>query len=67
MIPARGHGRSIPLGNLFIVGSIANIIVVEAAGEMGARITWREHARVGIPVTVLTLAIAAPGLRLRAG
>ena len=46
-------------GNLLIVGSIANIIVVDAAGRQGVAIGWREHARVGIPVTIATLAIAA--------
>jgi Na+/H+ antiporter NhaD/arsenite permease-like protein len=46
-------------GNLFIVGSIANIIVVDQAERLGIRISWREHARVGVPVTVATLTIAA--------
>ena len=46
-------------GNLLIVGSIANIIVVESAGRRGIRIDWRRHARTGVPVTLLTLAIAA--------
>jgi Na+/H+ antiporter NhaD/arsenite permease-like protein len=51
-------------GNLFIVGSIANIIVVDQADRLGVRITWWEHAKVGVPVTVLTLAIAAGWLWL---
>jgi len=38
-------------GNLLIVGSIANIIVVAAAQRRGIRIDWRTHARAGIPVT----------------
>ena len=46
-------------GNLLIVGSIANIIVVDQAARLGIRIDWRTHARVGIPVTLATLAIAA--------
>ena len=46
-------------GNLLIVGSIANIIVVDAAARQGIAIGWREHARVGVPVTLATLAIAA--------
>jgi Na+/H+ antiporter NhaD/arsenite permease-like protein len=54
-------------GNLLIVGSIANIIVADAAAKQGVRIDWRMHARVGIPVTIATLAIAAGGLALRAG
>ena len=54
-------------GNLLIVGSIANIIVVEQAAGLGVRIGWRRHARVGIPVTLATLALAAGWLWLRAG
>ncbi len=54
-------------GNLLIVGSIANIIVVDAAARRGVRIDWRQHARVGIPVTLVTLAISAVYLWLRLG
>jgi Na+/H+ antiporter NhaD/arsenite permease-like protein len=46
-------------GNLLIVGSIANIIVVDAAARREIQISWRDHARVGIPVTLLTLGVAA--------
>jgi Na+/H+ antiporter NhaD/arsenite permease-like protein len=53
-------------GNLLIVGSIANIIVIDQAARMGQRITWREHARIGIPVTLTTLTIAALWLVLLA-
>ena len=53
-------------GNLLIVGSIANIIVVEEAGRRGVEIDWRAHARTGIPVTLATLAIAAVWLWVRA-
>ena len=52
-------------GNLLIVGSIANIIVVDCAARRGIRIDWRMHARVGVPVTLATLAIAAAWLWLR--
>ena len=52
-------------GNLLIVGSIANIIVVDAAARRGIRIDWRGHARVGIPVSLATLAICAGYLWLR--
>lgn len=52
-------------GNLFIVGSIANIIVVDQARRLGVRIGWLEHARVGVPVTLLTLAGAAAWLWIR--
>jgi Na+/H+ antiporter NhaD/arsenite permease-like protein len=54
-------------GNLFVVGSIANIIVVDAAARRGVRIGWRSHARVGVPVTLVTLAITAGYLWLRMG
>ncbi|WP_442775409.1 anion transporter [Sphaerotilus montanus] len=46
-------------GNLLIVGSIANIIVVDAARRCGVVIDWRRHARTGGPVAVVTLGIAA--------
>lgn len=53
-------------GNLLIVGSIANIIVVDEAAQQGVRIDWRAHARTGIPVTCATLTIAALWIWLRA-
>lgn len=46
-------------GNLIIVGSVANIIVVETARRAGLEIGFRTHARAGIPVTLLSLGIAA--------
>ncbi len=45
--------------NLIIIGSIANIIVVDAAARSGLTISFREHARTGVPVTILSLLIAA--------
>ncbi|MCC7406833.1 MAG: hypothetical protein IT442_02100 [Phycisphaeraceae bacterium] len=53
-------------GNLIIVGSIANIIVVTLAADMGYRITWKEHARVGVPITLATLGVAGAWLWVRA-
>jgi len=53
-------------GNLLVVGSIANIIVVDAAARRGVVIDWRTHARVGVPVTLATLAAAAAFLGVRA-
>jgi Na+/H+ antiporter NhaD/arsenite permease-like protein len=53
-------------GNLLIVGSIANIIVVDAARRRGIAIDWRRHARTGVPVTMATLAITAGWFALRA-
>jgi Na+/H+ antiporter NhaD/arsenite permease-like protein len=52
-------------GNLLIVGSIANIIVVDAAARRGIGIDWRRHARVGVPVTLMTLAVSGVYLALR--
>jgi len=67
LLPVAQHPLSGPLlalastfaGNLFIVGSIANIIVVDAARRSGIVIDWRQHARIGVPVTVATLAVTA--------
>jgi Na+/H+ antiporter NhaD/arsenite permease-like protein len=42
-------------GNLTILGSIANIIVVEGARRRGVVISFRDYLRVGVPVTVATL------------
>jgi len=44
-------------GNLLLVGSIANLIVVDLAHRSGVAIDWRAHARIGLPVTLLTLAV----------
>jgi Na+/H+ antiporter NhaD/arsenite permease-like protein len=74
LLPAATHRLGGPVlalastlaGNLFIVGSIANIIVVDQAARMDVRIGWREHARTGVPVTIATLAIAAAWLAFRA-
>lgn len=50
-------------GNLLLVGSIANLIVVEQAMRMGiapVRRSWfGEHFRTGVPITFATLALAA--------
>ena len=73
LLPVAQHALAGPLlalvstfaGNLFIVGSIANIIVVDAAARRGVRIDWRRHARIGVPVTLATLAVTAAYLWLR--
>jgi Na+/H+ antiporter NhaD/arsenite permease-like protein len=70
LLPAATHPLSGPAlalastlaGNLIIVGSVANIIVVDLAAANGTKIDWRTHARLGVPVTVATLAIAAASL-----
>lgn len=45
-------------GNLLIVGSLANIIVVERAASVGVKLGFLDHARSGIPMTLLSLAAA---------
>jgi Na+/H+ antiporter NhaD/arsenite permease-like protein len=54
-------------GNLLIVGSIANIIVVDSARRQGIVIDWRRHLRTGLPVTTATLAITAAWFGWRIG
>jgi Na+/H+ antiporter NhaD/arsenite permease-like protein len=44
-------------GNLTIVGSIANLIVVEGARRRGVMVGFWEYAKVGVPITVATVAI----------
>ena len=46
-------------GNLLVIGSIANLIVIEQAKKMGVTITFREHARTGVPVTIFSLLVLA--------
>jgi Na+/H+ antiporter NhaD/arsenite permease-like protein len=52
-------------GNLLIVGSIANIIVVDAAQRRNIHIDWKAHARIGVPVTLMTMVITAIWLWIR--
>jgi len=74
LLPAATHPKAAAIlalsstlaGNLFIVGSIANIIVVEQAARLGVPVSWRTHARIGVPVTLATLLIAAGWLWWRA-
>jgi Na+/H+ antiporter NhaD/arsenite permease-like protein len=44
-------------GNLTVLGSVANLIVVESASREGVRVSFWEYCKVGIPLTVLTLAL----------
>jgi Na+/H+ antiporter NhaD/arsenite permease-like protein len=45
-------------GNLLVVGSLANIIAVERARDAGVALTFAEHARCGIPMTLLSFLLA---------
>lgn len=51
-------------GNFLLVGSMANIIVAERAAAAGCRLTFGDFARAGIPMTLLTMAVAVIWLRL---
>ncbi|MBV8886038.1 MAG: anion transporter, partial [Chroococcidiopsidaceae cyanobacterium CP_BM_RX_35] len=41
-----------------LLGSVANLIVAEAVAKEGHRLTFWEHLRFGLPLTLLTLAIS---------
>ena len=41
-------------GNLLVVGSLANIIAVERARDAGVVLSFAEHARCGVPMTLLS-------------
>jgi Na+/H+ antiporter NhaD/arsenite permease-like protein len=44
-------------GNLTVLGSIANLIVVENAAREGTHISFWEYCKCGIPLTILTLLV----------
>ena len=46
-------------GNLLLPGSLANIIVAERAAAAGVRLGFVEHARCGVPMALLSMAVAA--------
>ena len=45
-------------GNLLLVGSVANLIVAERAATAGLRFGFADHARAGVPMAVISLAVA---------
>ncbi|WP_295435320.1 SLC13 family permease [uncultured Thiodictyon sp.] len=59
--PAAGPLMALASGlssNLIVIGSLANIIVVDAANARGLNISFWEFAKVGVPVALTTLVIA---------
>ena len=44
-------------GNMFIIGSVANIIMMQGADACGVKISFREFARYGVPSTILSFGI----------
>ncbi|MGA7869942.1 MAG: anion transporter [Candidatus Binatus sp.] len=66
LYPMLGGGRAVALliasastyaGNLTVVGSLANLIVVENARLRKINLTFADYLRVGVPITLLTLTI----------
>ncbi len=51
-------------GNLTILGSVANLIVVESARRRGIEIRFREYLKVGVPLTILTTSLGVAWLTL---
>jgi Na+/H+ antiporter NhaD/arsenite permease-like protein len=45
-------------GNAILLSSIANLIVVEQARRFGVKLSFADHARVGIPLTALSVMLA---------
>ena len=45
-------------GNLFLVGSLANLIVAERAATRGVLLTFLDHAKAGVPITLISMAFA---------
>ena len=51
-------------GNLTVLGSVANLIVVESARRAGTELGFVEYLKVGVPLTILTTAIGIAWLAL---
>jgi Na+/H+ antiporter NhaD/arsenite permease-like protein len=50
-------------GNLTVLGSVANLIVVENARREGVTVSFWEYCKVGLPLTILTLALGIAWLQ----
>jgi Na+/H+ antiporter NhaD/arsenite permease-like protein len=51
-------------GNLTPIASVANLIVIEGASRAGTRVSFRDYCRVGVPITIATLALGATWLAM---
>jgi Na+/H+ antiporter NhaD/arsenite permease-like protein len=51
-------------GNLLLTGSLTNVLIAERAERMGAKLTFAEHARAGVPITLLSIGFAVFWLAL---
>jgi Na+/H+ antiporter NhaD/arsenite permease-like protein len=45
-------------GNLLLTGSLTNVLIAERADRMGARLTFAEHARAGVPIALISIGFA---------
>jgi Na+/H+ antiporter NhaD/arsenite permease-like protein len=45
-------------GNLLLTGSLTNLLIAEQAERIGARLSFTDHARAGIPIALLSLGFA---------
>jgi len=52
-------------GNATIIGASANVVAIGLAAKAGIKISFWQFAKYGIPVTFVSIAIAAPYLFLR--
>jgi Na+/H+ antiporter NhaD/arsenite permease-like protein len=67
--PATGYALALAstfAGNALVVGSIANLIVAAQAERLGVRLGFAEHLRIGLPITLISLALATTELLLLA-
>ncbi len=51
-------------GNLTLFGSVANLIVAEAAGKLGYRLSFIDHLKFGLPLTLVTIVIGTAMLMI---
>lgn len=54
-------------GNLTVLGSVANLIVVENARRSGTELGFVEYLKVGVPITILTTLVGVAWLSLTSG
>jgi len=45
-------------GNLLLTGSLTNVLIAERADRMGARLSFAEHARAGVPIAIISIGFA---------
>ena len=51
-------------GNLLLTGSLTNVLIAERADRMGARLSFAEHARAGVPIAIISIGFAVFWLAL---